>query len=87
MEACCRRKLMKGEDDVVLGAKVQVIVKGKIMRLSRPIQNLFPIVVRDDEEVRQRSATDVCTQHVARSLPKRKTALNARLKTHIMLDS
>ena len=80
-------ELVKGRDNVVRGAKVRAIVKGKIVRLSRPIQKLFPIEVRDEEEVRQRSATVVSTQHAARSLPKRKAALDARLKTRIMLDS
>ena len=44
--------LVEGKDDIVRGAKVRVI-KGKVKRLSRPLQKLFPIEVRDDGEVRQ----------------------------------
>ena len=81
-------ELVKGKDSVVRGAKVRVIVKGKIVRLSRPIQKLFPIEVRGEEEVRQGSATGgVSKQHAAHSLSKRKAALDARLKTRIILDS
>ena len=39
------------QDNVVHGAKVRVEEKGKPLRLSRPVQKLYPIEVRSEENV------------------------------------
>ena len=37
--------LFKDKDEVVRGANIQVIAKGKLMRMSRPVQMLHPTEV------------------------------------------
>ena len=43
-------ELVKGKDNVVRGATVRVITKGKQVRMSRPIQKLYPIEVKSVTE-------------------------------------
>ena len=38
--------LIRGKDNVVRGANVRVIAKGKPVRISRPVQKLYPIEVK-----------------------------------------
>ena len=38
--------LIKGKDNVVRGANVRVIAKGKPVYISRPVQKLYPIEVK-----------------------------------------
>ena len=40
--------LIKGKDDVVRGAKIQVFTNGKPVHLSRPVQKLYPLEIRSD---------------------------------------
>jgi len=37
--------LIKGKDDVVRGANIRVIAKGKALRMARPVQKLYPLEV------------------------------------------
>ena len=43
-------ELIKGKDNVVRGAKIRVITKGKPIRMSRPIQKLYPLEIRCETE-------------------------------------
>ena len=40
--------LIKGKDNVVRGANIRVIAKGKPSRMSRPVQKLYPIEVQTE---------------------------------------
>ena len=40
--------LIKGNDDVVRGANIRVIAKGKPSRMSRSVQKLYPIEVQTE---------------------------------------
>ena len=40
--------LIKGNDNVVKGANIRVIAKGKPLRMSRPVQKLYPIEVQTE---------------------------------------
>ena len=37
--------LIKGKDEIVRGANIRVIAKGKPTRMSRPVQKLYPLEV------------------------------------------
>ena len=79
-------ELVRGRDGVVRGAKIRVITKGKIVRISRPVQRLYPIEVRaDEDDVAAMRVPRV--QQARRTLPRRNTALDAGWKTRLMLDS
>ena len=79
-------ELVRGRDGIVRGAKIRVITKGKIVRISRPVQRLYPIEVRaDEDEVAAMRAP--CVPQVRRTLPRRTAALDAGWKTRLMLDS
>ena len=39
---------IKGKDEVVRGANIRVIAKGKPLRMSRPVQKLYPLEVRSE---------------------------------------
>jgi hypothetical protein len=39
-------RLIKGKDEIIRGAEVRVITKGKRLRISRPIQKLYPLEIR-----------------------------------------
>ena len=41
-------RLIRGKDGNVRGAKVQVITRNKLETLSRPVQKLYPLEVRDE---------------------------------------
>ena len=43
-------ELIKGKDNVVRGAKIRMITKGKPIRMSRPIQKLYPLEIRCETE-------------------------------------
>ena len=40
------KELIEGKDNIVRGAKIWVIRKGKPIRMSRPIQKLYPLEIR-----------------------------------------
>ena len=81
--------LIRGHDNVVRGAKVRVIEKGKPVRLSRPVQTLYPIEVRSEEDLRPVSSRETLTPEkgARRNVPKRAAALDAAWKTRAILDS
>ena len=43
-------RLVTGRDNVVRGATVRVVTKGKPIRLSRPVQKLYPLEFRSEGE-------------------------------------
>ena len=53
--------LIKGKDDVVRGANIRVISKGKSLRMSRTVQKLYPIEAQSEiqSEVPQGGAQEV----------------------------
>ena len=81
--------LIKGKDNVVRGANVRVIAKGKPVRISRPVQKLYPIevksVVQGNDQIEHRVQRERNTP--LRHNPSRSAALDSRWKTKSMLDS
>ena len=83
-------ELIRGRDGVVRGARVRKMGRGKHTRISRPIQRLYPIEVKNDED-----ATGIGKgnrkgkQKIIRKGPKRNAAVQARdrIKAFSMLDS
>ena len=43
-------RLVTGRDNVVRGPTVRVVTKGKPIRLSRPVQKLYPLEFRSEGE-------------------------------------
>ena len=82
-------ELIHGRDSKVKGANVRVVTKGKTHRLSRPLQKLYPIEVRE-------SSTDVPRNRERqgerertlqkRVIPSRAAALDAAWKTREMMN-
>lgn len=83
-------ELIKGRDGVVRGARVRTIARGKHTRITRPIQRLYPIEVRSDENLTGTVREDGNrNQHKDRRVPRRNAALQARdrIAAFSMLDS
>lgn len=82
-------RLIKGRDDVTRGAEVRVIVKGKHLRISRPIQKLYPLEIRATLERTDgvKETQLVSESNKPRRNPKRAAALDSQWKTKCMLDS
>ena len=81
--------LIQGKDNQVRGAKVRVITKGKVVRLNRPVQMLYPLEVRESvPELPQRPKSPVERQGSARKrdIPRRVAALDAAWKTREMIN-
>ena len=80
--------LIKGKDNVVRGADLRFIAKGKPVHISRPVQKLYPIEVKGtiqwDNTVR--GTPKRVAEQVGRN-PSRIAALDSRWKTKQMLDS
>ena len=70
--------LIKGKDEVVRGANIRVIVKGKPMRISRPVQKLYPIEVRSETPVATQGKKGKESTVVRKRNPTRAAALDAR---------
>jgi hypothetical protein len=49
------RRVVIGKDKVVRGAKIRVITKGKPIRMSRPVQKLYPLEIRCEAEQARKS--------------------------------
>ena len=87
------QELVPGKDGEVRGAKVRVASKGKTSVWARPVQKLFPIEVKSENEGRIAMLDDNHAEPardpapIAVSRPKRASALDARWKTRGMLDS
>ena len=72
------KKLISGRDGVVRGARV--LTKGQRQVISRPSRHLYPVKVRDMDEVGKNSDDE----GVGRV--KRRAAIDARWKTKAMLS-
>ena len=81
--------LIQGKDNQVRGAKVRVITKGKVVRLNRPVQMLYPLEVRESvPELPQHLKSPVEQQGSVRKrdIPHRAAALDAAWKTREMIN-
>lgn len=80
--------LILGKDEQVRRANVRVITKGKIVRLSRPVQKLYPIEV--SAEVPEVTGATARAEHVTevrtRDVLHRAAALDATWRTREMLN-
>ena len=79
--------LIKGRDGVVRGANIWVIVKGKPMHISRPVQKLYPIEVQSETPAEKQEKTGKACPIVHRQNPASAAALDACWKANLMLDS
>ena len=79
--------LIKGRDEIVRGANIRVIVKGKPMRISRPVQKLYPIEVRSETPAANQEKKGKECPFVRRRNPTRAAALDARWKANLILHS
>ena len=76
-----------GRDNVVRGATVRVVTKGKPILLSRPVQKLYPLEFRSEGEgikalIERNRNTEISTKRV----PPRNAALDSTWKSRLMLD-
>ena len=81
--------LIKGKDNQVRGAKVRVITKGKVVRLNRPVQMLYPIEVGESvPELPQNPQGQVERQRSVqrRDIPRRAATLDAAWKMREMTN-
>ena len=79
--------LIEGKDDVVRGAKIRVITNGKPVHLSRPVQKLYPLEIRNEGESKVSIPVHEGKYQTVRRLPRRSAALDAAWKSKAMLDS
>ena len=80
--------LVTGRDGIVRGATVRVVTKGKPVRLSRPVQRLYPLEFRSEGEgTRALRDRDRNVEIPTRKVAPRNAALDSRCKSRIMLDS
>ncbi|XP_067041164.1 uncharacterized protein [Acropora muricata] len=79
--------LIKGRDGVVRGANIRVIVKGKPMHISRPVQKLYPIEVRSETPAAKQERKGKECPIVLRRNPARAAAVDVRWKANVILDS
>lgn len=81
--------LITGKNNVVRGADVRVIAKGKPVRISRLVQKSYPIEVKSvtqgNDQIEQRVQRERNTP--LRRNPSRAAALDSKWKTNNMLDS
>jgi len=79
---------IKGKDEVVRGANIRVIAKGKPLRMSRPVQTLYPLEVQSETfqggELQRHAKENPAP---LKRNPTRTAALDVRWKTNSMLDS
>ena len=81
--------LIQGKDNQVRGAKVRVTTKGKVVRLNRPVQMLYPLEVRESiPELPRHLKSQVQRQASVRKrdVPRRAAALDAAWKTREMIS-
>ena len=72
------------------GARVSIIVKGKPVRIARPLQKLYRIEVRSEDTTGPATGGFTRTSgeaRVLRNVPSRNAALDSMWKTRFMLDS
>lgn len=81
--------LITGKNNVVRGADVRVIAKGRPVRISRLVQKSYPIEVKSvtqgNDQIEQRVQRERNTP--LRRNPSRAAALDSKWKTNNMLDS
>ena len=81
METAVVERLIKGKDEIIRGAEVRVITKGKRLRISRPIQKQYPLEIRATLEKNEGvKKTFVSKSDTPRRNPKRAAALDCRWK-------
>ena len=81
-------RLVTGKDNVVRGATVRVVTKGKPIRLSRPVQKLYPLEFRSEGEgIRALTERNWNAEVPTRRVPPRNAALDSSWKSRLMLDS
>ena len=74
-------------DNVVRGATVRVISKGKPIRLSKTVQNLYPLEFRSEGEgIQTLTERNRNTEIATRRVPPRNAALDSTWKSRLMLD-
>ena len=84
-------ELIEGKDNVVRGAKIRVITRGKPIRMSRPIQKLYLLEIRrETESTGVRNAEEQSEQTIKettkRNVPRRAAAIASEQKTRKMVD-
>ena len=89
--------LIRGKDEVARGARVCVMSNGRRQVLSRSVQHLYPVAVKDGTEVKEGAEVkkvdevplnvDQEKTEGVENRVKRRAALDARCKTKGMLDS
>ena len=79
--------LIKDKDDVVRGANIRVIAKGKPSCMSIPVQKLYPIEVQSEFQFEVPQGGAQKGSKGLRRNPRRAAATDARWKTNLMLDS
>ena len=87
--------LVIGKDKVVRGAKIWVITKGKPIRMSRPVQKLYPLEIRCEAEQARKSGVGYLEEHKSkqtvekasrRNVPRRAAAIASEQKTRELVD-
>ena len=81
-------ELVKGKDGETRDARVRVISKGKAHRLSRPVQKLLPLEVKQKNGVMNREQKEKVTRQTweREKRPTRAAALDTDWKTRGMID-
>ena len=87
-------ELIEGKNNVVRGAKIRVIIKGKPIRMSRPIQKLYPLEIRCETERTENAgvgnaeeqAEQTVKETMKRNVPRRAAAIASEQKTREMVD-
>ena len=78
--------LIVRKDKEITGANVRVITKGKAVRLSRPVQQLFPIEIRTETSEISGVHKERVTGPQGRDVPRRSAAFDAIWKTRAMVN-
>ena len=84
-------ELIEGRDKVVRGAKIRVVCGGRPTYLSRSVQKLYPLEIKNQREggrvgTVQEKGNCAENNKSKRSTPLRNTAVDSRWMTSLMLD-
>ena len=80
--------LVKGKYEVVRGANIRVLSRGKPALISRPIQLLYPLEMKSARgDAAVQAPQPLRASAAVRKVPKRAAALDSGWKTRSMLDS
>ena len=81
-------RLVTGRDNIVRGATVRVVMRGKPIHLSRPVQKLCPLEFRSEGEgIQALTGRNWNKKIPTRRVPPRNAALDSSWKSRLMLDS